>query len=99
MITQYSSNPKDLTLKNYFKVVSMRIKIQGFVVMDFADKWVEARREMAEWKEQGKLKSVVDIVDGGLDKVDETLVKLYTGYNTGKLLVKVKDVSEAPAEL
>ncbi|KAG8427372.1 hypothetical protein J3459_006767 [Metarhizium acridum] len=71
MITQYSRGDKQLNLTNYFKVISMRIKIQGFVVADHTDLWPRAREEMARWAEQGRLKADVTIVDGGLDVVDQ----------------------------
>ncbi|OAQ66114.1 amidase [Pochonia chlamydosporia 170] len=99
MVAKYSTNATDVTLTNYFKVISMRIKTQGFVVTDYADKWSKAREEMAQWVEQGQLKSAVTVVDGGLDVVEEALLKLFSGYNTGKMLVRVKDESEPPAEL
>lgn len=99
MVAKYSTNATDVTLTNYFKVIAMRIKTQGFVVTDYADKWPKAREEMAQWVEQGQLKSAVTVVDGGLDVVEEALLKLFSGYNTGKMLVRVKDESEPPAEL
>jgi NADPH-dependent curcumin reductase len=48
----------------------------------------EAGREMAEWMKQGKLVSREDIVDG-LDAFPEALLKLFSGENFGKLVLKV----------
>ncbi|KHN97078.1 Alcohol dehydrogenase superfamily, zinc-type [Metarhizium album ARSEF 1941] len=99
LISQYNREREQPSLKNYFNVISMRVKIQGFIVTDHMDLWPQARQEIAQWVGQGKLTSAVSIVEGGLDVVDKTLASLYNGSNTGKLLVKVKDVSDPPAEL
>ncbi|KAK2595298.1 hypothetical protein QQS21_007013 [Conoideocrella luteorostrata] len=99
IISRWSSKDSGLTLKNYFKVIAMRIKIQGFVVTDYVDLWPRARKEIAQWSETGRLKGGVVIVDGGLAKVEEALISLYAGGNTGKLLVKVKDIADAPVGL
>jgi NADPH-dependent curcumin reductase CurA len=58
--------------------------------MDYTDRFGEAVREMAGWMKAGKLKTREDIVDG-LETFPETLLKLFKGENTGKLLIKVAD--------
>ena len=50
----------------------------------------EALREMAGWRAAGKLKSREDVV-AGLETFPETLLKLFTGENFGKLVIKVAD--------
>jgi NADPH-dependent curcumin reductase len=41
--------------------------------------------------DEGKIKVQQDVVDG-LENAVETVKKLYTGANTGKLMINVKDV-------
>jgi NADPH-dependent curcumin reductase CurA len=65
-------------------LISMRIRMQGFVVFDFADKYAEARKELAQWLSEGKLKRKETIVKGGLLKAEEALVGLFEGKNTGQ---------------
>ena len=43
---------------------------------------------MSAWLQQGKIKWHVDVVDG-LENAVTALGKLFTGGNTGKLLVRV----------
>jgi NADPH-dependent curcumin reductase CurA len=45
---------------------------------------------MAGWMMAGKLKSREDIVPG-LETFPETLLKLFSGENNGKLAIKVAD--------
>lgn len=65
-------------------VISMRIRMQGFIVFDYEKKYPEARRELAQWLSEGKLKRKETIVKGGLPKAEQALVDLYNGVNTGK---------------
>ena len=48
----------------------------------------EAVREMGGWLASGQLKSREDIVEG-IETFPETLNKLFTGENFGKLIIKV----------
>lgn len=47
------------------------------IVFDYADRYAEGIRGMAFWRQQGKLKSREDIVEG-LEIFPETLLKLFT---------------------
>jgi NADPH-dependent curcumin reductase CurA len=67
-------------------LISMRIRMQGFVVFDFESKYGEARKELAKWLSEGKLKRKETIVSGGIEKAEQALVGLFEGKNTGKSL-------------
>jgi NADPH-dependent curcumin reductase CurA len=67
-------------------IISMRIRMQGFVVFDFADKYAEARKQLAQWLSEGKLKRKETIIKGGITKAEEALVGLFEGKNTGESL-------------
>ena len=77
----------------------MRIKLQGFIVIDHMDKFPQARKELAELAASGKLKATETIVPGGLKVAEETLVALYSGINQGKLIVELKNPKESPSKL
>jgi hypothetical protein len=61
----------------------------GFLVFDFADRYREAIAELAGWLGDGKIVSREWIVDGGVRVFPETLLKLFQGENTGKLVIAV----------
>jgi NADPH-dependent curcumin reductase CurA len=67
-----------------------RASMKGMVVFDYADRYGQGVREMAGWMAAGKLKSREDIV-AGLETFPDTLLKLFKGENTGKLVLKVAD--------
>ena len=62
----------------------MRIKLQGFIVMDYRSEYGKAREQLAEWVTQGKIKSQETIVKGGLEAAEKALVGLFKGANTGE---------------
>ncbi|KAF2810856.1 NAD(P)-binding protein [Mytilinidion resinicola] len=92
-ISQYNAVEKKGPA-NYLMIISMRIRMQGFIVFDFESEYPEARKELAQWLAEGKIKRKETILKGGLKEADKGLVQLYKGVNTGKLLVEVKPESE-----
>jgi NADPH-dependent curcumin reductase CurA len=69
-------------------VVTKRLRMEGFIVMDFYDRRAEAEARLASWIKDGKVKAIVDIVDG-LDKAPQALIGLFEGRNRGKMAVRV----------
>lgn len=69
-------------------LIMRRIRIEGFVVIDFVDRWAEAEEALAGWLADGRLRAFVDIVDG-FEKLPRALAGLFGGSNWGKRLVRV----------
>lgn len=90
LISQYNATGEVPGPVNYPMVLMQRLTIRGFIVLDFADRYPEAIGALSGWMAEGKLKVRQDIVDG-LENALETLKKLYTGANTGKLMIRVED--------
>lgn len=74
---------------NYLMIVTMRIRMEGFIVFDYLEQYPKARKELAQWLEEGKIKRKETVVRGGLKEAPAALVGLYNGMNTGKLMVEV----------
>ena len=87
-ISQYNNKEAVKGPANYLSLLVNRAKMEGFVVMDYADRYAVAGQEMAGWLAKGQLKSKEDIVDG-LETFPETLMTLFSGENFGKLILKV----------
>ena len=88
-ISQYNA-AKPEGPRNFLSVISARIRVEGFIVMDYEKEYAEARRELGRWVEEGRLKRQETVLRGGLGVAEEGLVGLYQGLNTGKLLVEVR---------
>lgn len=97
-ISQYNTD-KPEGPSNIAQVISMRIKMQGFIVFDHTKDFPNARKELSSWLAQGKLKKSEHILRGGLDVAEQGLVDLYKGVNTGKLLVEIKSPNKEPSKL
>jgi len=89
-ISQYNSATGVKGPDNYMSLLVNRARMEGFVVFDFAARYGEAVQRMGDWLRKGELKSREDIVEG-LETFPETLLRLFTGENFGKLILKVAD--------
>jgi len=69
-------------------LVVKRIRMEGFIVMDFADKDAEAERDLSAWSSSGQLKVVEDVIDG-LENAPRGLIGLLAGENRGKRMIRV----------
>ena len=54
------------------------------------DKFPEAIGELMEWVQEGKIIYQEDIKEG-IENAPDTLLRLYTGKNKGKQLLKIAD--------
>jgi NADPH-dependent curcumin reductase CurA len=73
---------------HYINLLLRRGRMEGFIILDYLDRFPPAQAEMAGWVAAGRLKHAEQVVDG-LERAPEALNLLFTGGNTGKLLVKV----------
>lgn len=91
LISSYNATAPVPGPYNYDMMLMQRLRIQGFIVMDYANRYPEAIQALAGWMAAGKIKVRQDVVDG-LEHALTALKKLFTGANTGKLMIRVKDV-------
>jgi NADPH-dependent curcumin reductase CurA len=69
-------------------VVVKRLRMEGFIVMDFVREDATALRALHTWVERGQIKVFEDIVDG-LENAPAALIGLLAGDNKGKRMVRV----------
>ncbi|KAH7015880.1 hypothetical protein EDB80DRAFT_833104 [Ilyonectria destructans] len=86
-----SSSP--CVLKNYFQIISMRLQIRGFIVLDYPPaKALETQNLLQQAIMDDKL-SVSDenetIIPTAFEDVPKTWMRLFNGHNTGKLVTKL----------
>jgi hypothetical protein len=75
---------------NYLSLLVNRARMEGFIVFDYADRYADAAAEMAGWLRAGRLRSREDVVTGGVTDFPDTLLKLFRGENTGKLVLALR---------
>ncbi|KAJ9472729.1 putative NADP-dependent oxidoreductase YfmJ [Diplonema papillatum] len=90
-ISQY--NNKDASeaygLKNSVMIVLKTLKVQGFMVFDHLDQYVSAGKELTQMVADGKLVAKETVLNG-FEKVPDALIGLFTGENTGKMVVTLQ---------
>lgn len=69
-------------------VVVKRLRMEGFIVMDFADRDATALRALQTWVASGRIRVFEDVVDG-LENAPDALIGLLAGDNRGKRMVRV----------
>ena len=79
---------QDPGLASFGQVLIKRLRVEGFIVLDYASRYMDAGQKLGMWKMTGKLKSREMIVKG-LEKAPEAINMLFRGENTGKLVVEL----------
>lgn len=69
-------------------LVNNRVRMEGFLVFDFADRYPEARARMKEWVKSGRLRPWLDEFQG-LEQAPAAFVDLLAGGNVGTRIVRV----------
>jgi NADPH-dependent curcumin reductase CurA len=69
-------------------LINNRIKMEGFLIFDFAEKYDRATDEILEWIGSGDLKILTDKVEG-LEAAPEAFVDLLAGGNIGTRIVRL----------
>ncbi len=65
-----------------------RVKMQGFIVYDYTDRFTNARDQIKQWILDGKIIFDENIIEG-FEKLPTAFLGLFQGENIGKQLVKV----------
>jgi NADPH-dependent curcumin reductase len=86
LISGYTTH--DPALASFATVLVKRLRVQGFIILDYAARLTEAATQLGKWKMFGKIKDRETIAEG-LEKAPEAINMLFRGDNIGKLIVKV----------
>jgi len=88
-VSQYNATDGVRGPANYLSLLVARASMTGMVVFDYAARYGQAAAEIAGWMHEGRLISREDIAEGGLSAFPDTLLKLFSGENIGKLVLRV----------
>ena len=86
-ISQYNED-RPVGPRNYLQLIIKRARMEGFLILDYLDRFPEAQLEMAGWVMEGRIQHREHVVEG-LDRAGEALNLLFSGGNTGKVVVRV----------
>jgi len=87
MIANYN-DPNPPSFRFIARIIAARIRLKGFLILDYQSRMDEFYREMGQWVASGAVKSSQTVVEG-LENMPEAFLGLFEGANTGKMLVKL----------
>jgi NADPH-dependent curcumin reductase CurA len=90
MISTYNDAVPTLGPSNLFELIARRVRMEGFLVSDFAARFAEGRRALEGWLDEGQLKAFVD-VQTGFENIPSTFLRIFSGANVGKQMLKIAD--------
>jgi hypothetical protein len=73
---------------NYVSLIFRRARMEGFLILDYFDRFPEAQAAMFEWVLAGQIHHREHVVEG-LEHAGAALNMLFTGANTGKVIVQL----------
>jgi hypothetical protein len=74
--------------RNLMNLVIRRGRMEGFIVIDYAARFGEARQELARWVAEGRIAHRVD-VQKGFENAPHAFQRLFRGDNLGKQLLQL----------
>ena len=86
-ISQYNED-RPTGPRNYLNLIVKRARMEGFLILDYLDRFPEAQARMAGWVMEGRIQHREHLVDG-LEHAGDALNLLFSGGNTGKVIVRL----------
>lgn len=74
--------------RNLMNLVIRRARMEGFIVIDYFGRRAEAVQQLAAWVQAGEIVHEEDVQEG-FEHIPATLVRLFTGQNLGKQLLRL----------
>lgn len=74
---------------NYMQIVFRRARMEGFIALDYESEFAWARGRLAHLMREGKLVYREDVAEG-LEAAPETLLRLFSGENRGKQILRMR---------
>ena len=87
-ISRYNATEALPGPRNLFMVVTKRLRMEGFIVSDHADRFSAFFAEVAPLVAEGTIRHRETIVDG-VERAPEAFIGMLDGANVGKMLVRV----------
>ena len=87
-ISRYNDERPEPGPRNLELVVTKRLRMQGFIIVDHNDRYPAFLAEVGPWVRDGKL-SCRETIAEGLEQIPHAFAGLFRGDNVGKMLVRV----------
>jgi len=86
-ISYYNDDAPPLAPSVQGQLIFKQLRMEGFLVWRWMDRWSEGIREMAKWIQEGKIK-YRETVTEGFENIPKAFIEMLEGKNVGKAIVK-----------
>jgi len=76
--------------RNFRTLLTQRVRLQGFIVLDHLDRRDDAVAELSGWLAAGELDMLETVIEG-FEQLPTAINMLFDGANVGKLVVRIAD--------
>lgn len=87
LISEYNSVERH-GLRNLWQILVHQATVHGFLIMDYVARFPEGGAQIAQWMAEGKVRIDEDVQEG-IENSYDAFMRLFTGANTGKLVLKI----------
>ncbi len=88
MISGYNATEAPAGPRNLIQIIGKSLKLQGFIVSNYAHLQPQFLTDMGGWIAGGQIKWE-ETVEDGIERAPHAFAGLFTGGNTGKMLVRL----------
>ncbi len=92
-IAEYNEQNPPTGPRPMHTLIKKSARMQGYVVYDFSEQFDEAKKQISDWYNDGKIIYRENLIEG-FDKIPEAFIGLFKGDNIGKQMVKVAETDE-----
>ena len=90
-ISMYNASEPTPGPTNLPRAIGLGLSIRGFLVSHYGDMQEDFMRDMSSWLASGRL-TYRETVMEGIESSPDALIGLFTGANTGKMVVRLSEV-------
>jgi NADPH-dependent curcumin reductase CurA len=88
LISEYNNDGPKTGARNIWQLIVYRATMSGFLISDYVPRFAEGGAQMAAWAVEGELRFDEDI-QHGLENAHAAFMRLFSGANSGKLILKI----------
>jgi NADPH-dependent curcumin reductase CurA len=88
LISEYNSDSGKVGARNIWQLIVKRATMQGFLIADYVPRFAEGGMQIAQWMGEGRMRVDEDVQEG-LENAYGAFMRLFSGENTGKLILKI----------
>jgi NADPH-dependent curcumin reductase CurA len=88
LISEYNNAAGHVGARNVWQLIVKRASMHGFLIADYVPRFAEGAAQLGLWMAEGRL-HVDEHIDVGLENAYAAFMKLFSGANQGKMVLKI----------